>query len=129
MKTEAPTEDSFCRLSRAIIERHGCTYSESLNILGGLRLNLVCGEEIRGSAALQAALLTAVNAGKRSFLGGVSVSLPAGVANLLPWPSSVAFNEVATELGATLEAPGRSQTAHTLYFGKAADPVEDELSV
>src|SRR5882724_11105733 len=87
MKAEAPTENSFCRLSRAIIERHGCTYAEALHILGGLRLNLVCGEEIHCSASLQAALLTAVNAGKRSFLGGVSVSLPARVANLLPWPS------------------------------------------
>jgi hypothetical protein len=129
MNENTPTEDSFCRLSRAIIERHGCTYAEALNILGGLRLNLVCGEEIRASAALQAALLTAINAGKRSFLGGVSVSLPAGVASLLPWPSTGALNDVAVELGARPEALVRSQTSHTLYFGKAADPVEDELSV
>jgi hypothetical protein len=97
--------------------------------LGRLRLNLICGEEIRGSASLQAALLTAINSGKRSFLGGVSVALPADVANLLPWPSKGSLNEVAAELGARLEAPVRSQTAHTLYFGKAADPGQDELSV
>ncbi len=129
MKGKPPTEDSFCRLSRAIVERHRCTYAEALEILGRLRLNLICGEEIRASAALQAALLTAINAGKRSFLGGVSVSLPATAASLLPWPSGGALKDIASELGARLEAPARSQMAHTLYFGKAADPVEDELSV
>jgi hypothetical protein len=129
MKEKPPTEDSYCRLSRAIIERHRCTYAEALEILGRLRLNLICGEEIRVSASLQAALLTAINAGKRSFLGGVSVLLPAEVATLLPWLSKGPLNGLAAELGARLEAPARSQMAHTLYFGKAADPVEDELSV
>jgi hypothetical protein len=129
MKGEAPSEDSFCRLSRAIIEKHRCTYAEALRILGGLRLNLMCDEKIRGSAALQAALVTAINAGKRSFLGGVSVSMPPEVANLLPWPGAVTLNDLAAELGGPPGKPLFSPSTHTLYFGAATDPVEDGLTV
>jgi hypothetical protein len=129
MKEETPSEESFCRLSRAIIEKHRCTYAEALRILGGLRLNLVCGEEIRSSVALQAALVTAVNAGKRSFLGGVSVWMPPGVAALLSWPAVGSLNELVVELGATMAKPPCWPAAHTLYFGAAGRPVEDGLTV
>jgi hypothetical protein len=129
MNEHSPTEDSFCRLSRAIIEKHGCAYSDALNILGGLRLNLVCGDEVRSSIALQAAVLTAVNTGKRSFIGGVSVLLPANVQNLLPWPKVGTLNEIVTELGARLAEPSFSSASHTLYFGTASNPVDDGLSV
>ncbi|HWX20149.1 MAG TPA: hypothetical protein VN578_09630 [Candidatus Binatia bacterium] len=129
MKEQAPSEDSFCRLSRAIIERHRCTYAEALGILEGLRLNLVCDEKIRTSVALQAALLTAVNVGKRSFLGGVSVSMPSEVPCLLPWPAAGSLNGLAVEVGATMAKPPFSPAAHTLYFGGASSPVEDGLTV
>jgi hypothetical protein len=129
MKEQTRSEDSFCRLSRAIIERHRCTYGEALRILDGLRLNLVCDERIRGSAALQAALVTAINSGKRSFLGGVSVAMPSEVANLLPWPVPGTLNDVAVGLGAVLGTPSQSASAHTLYFGAATEPVEDGLTV
>lgn len=129
MNEEIPNENNFCRLSRAIIDRHGCTYGEALKILGEFHLNLVCDEKIRESISLQSALLTAINAGKRSFMGGVSVLLPAGVKNLLPWPSTGSLNNLAAQLGATLKGPSFSPAAHTLYFGTAADPVADGLSV
>lgn len=129
MKRESLTEDSFCRLSKAIIEKHRCTYAEALQLLGELRLNLVCDERIRDSIALQAAFLTAINTGKRSFLGGVRISLPPAVDNLLPWPSSKTLNEIAVELGARLSEPTHSHTVHTLYFGEALDPVADGLNV
>lgn len=129
MNEQAPSENNFCRLSRAIIERHRCTYTEALRILAGLRLNLVCGERIRTSIALQAALLTAINAGKRAFLGGVAVTMPASVPNLLPWPVPGSLNEVAAGLGANLSGPAMPTAAHTLYFGAAAEPVQDGLTV
>lgn len=129
MNEKTPSEDNFCRLSRAIIEKHRCTYAEALRILAGLRLNLVCDEKIRGSAAMQSALLTAINAGRRSFLGGVFVSMPEEVANLLPWPGTLDLNAVAVELGATMGKPLFSPTTHTLYFGSPTNPVEDGLTV
>jgi hypothetical protein len=129
MNEQSPSEDSFCRLSRAIIEKHGCTYAEALKLLGKLKLNLICGEEIRTSISLQAALLTAVNAGKRSFLGGVSISLPADVKNLLPWNTTGSLNDIVVELGGLLEQPSFSSVSHTLYFGVTDKPVDDGLSV
>jgi hypothetical protein len=111
MKEEALNEDNFCRLSRAMIERHRCSYAEALRMLGGLRLNLVCDENIRRSVALQAALVTAINAGKRTFLGGVYVSLPAQVGNLLPWSSAASLNDVAAELGGTMGESSFSSSA------------------
>jgi hypothetical protein len=129
MNEQAPNEDNFCRLSRAIIERQACTYAEALRTLAGLRLNLVCSELIRDSVALQAALLTAINTGKRAFLGGVAVAMPTGVANLLPWPVPGSLNEVAAVLGANLSARELPAAAHTLYFGPAVQPVEDGLTV
>lgn len=129
MNDQTPNGDNFCRLSRAIIEKYGCTYSEALNILRQLRLNLICGEEIRDSVSLQAALITAVNTGKRSFHGGVTVLLPTNVKNLLPWPSGGSLNDVAAELGACLGNPSISPVSQTLYFGATTDPVEDGLSV
>lgn len=124
-----PTEDNFCRLSRAIIEKHRCSYEESLKLLGELRLNLICGEEIRGSVSLQAALVTAVNTGKRSFLGGVAAQLPPNVKNLLPWPTPETLNDLVMALGARGEDPSFSPVSHTLYFGATSSPVEDGLSI
>ena len=129
MNEQAISEDSFCRLSRAIIERHGYTYHEALRFLGGLRLNLVCDERLLGSAALQAALVTAINTGKRSFLGGVSVRMPADVPNRLPWPVPGTLNEIATRLGARVGQSPLSAGNHTLYFGAAREPVHDGLTV
>src|SRR5947209_7895537 len=119
MKEETPSEDSFCRLSRAIIEKNRCTYAEALGILEGLRLNLVCDEKIRASVALQAALVTAINAGKRSFLGGVSVWMRPDVANLLPGPTAGSLNDLAAELGAAIAETPCSPAEHTLYLGAA----------
>jgi hypothetical protein len=129
MNEQSLSEDNFCRLSRAIIEKHGCTYAEALKILGKLKLNLVCGQEIRTSISLQAALVTAVNAGKRSFLGGVSISLPADVKNLLPWNTTGSLDDVVVELGGLVEQPSFSSVSHTLYFGATDNPVDDGLSV
>ena len=122
-------ENNHCRLTRAIIERHGGTYDEALATLGKFSLNLVCGPEIADSAALQAALLTAVNTGKRAFLGGVRVDLPSGVPSLLPWPGDGTLNGILEELGAELAVAQHSKTTHTLYFGDCLHPVADGLSV
>ena len=85
MKTEL-TEDNTCRLAKALIERYGITYEEAMYKLASFRLNLVCDQSIASSIALQAALITAVNTGKRAFHGGVHVMIPEGVPSRFPWP-------------------------------------------
>ena len=129
MNDQPLNEDNYCRLARAIIDKHGCSYTRALEILGTLHLNLICTDAIAASVSMQAALLTAVNTGKRSFLGGVSVLLPATVPNLLPWPTSGTLNDIVRELGGVLEDPIESGQAHTLYFGKPVAPVEDSLKI
>ena len=129
MKPEQLNEENYCRLARAVLERFGGTYAQAMETLGQFRLNLICGEEITRSAALQAALLTAVNTGKRAFLGGVSVEMPLHVEVMVPWPGAGSLNEIVESLGARLTRAQHSDRSHTLYFGATADPVPDALSV
>lgn len=76
--------DTFNRLSLGIIEKERCSPDQAIRKLESLRLNLVCNENIRTSLPLQAALLTAVNTGKRAFLGGIHLIMPEAVKSLLP---------------------------------------------
>ncbi len=129
MNPDQLNEENYCRLARAVLERFGGSYAQAMETLGKFQLNLICGEEIARSPALQAALLTAVNTGKRAFLGGVSVELPSHVELLVPWPGAGFLNEIVESLGARLTAANHSDRSHTLYFGAAAEPVPDALSV
>ena len=52
----------------------------------------------------QAALLTAVALGRRSFLGGVSVECPADVKKAVPLPLGLTLGEAITELGGAIGA-------------------------
>jgi hypothetical protein len=129
MNPDQLSEENYCRLARAVLERFGGSYAQAMETLRQFRLNLICGEEITRSAALQAALLTAVNTGKRAFLGGVSVEMPPDVELLLPWAGVGSLNEIVESLGARRARADHSDRSHTLYFGAAADPVPDALSV
>ncbi|MGC1480930.1 MAG: hypothetical protein WA771_10525 [Chthoniobacterales bacterium] len=129
MNPDQLNEENYCRLARAVLERFGGSYPEAMETLGTFRLNLICGEEIRHSAALQAALLTAVNTGKRAFLGGVFVEMPPMVAATVPWPGEGSLNDIVRSLGARLCDPQHSDLSHTLHFGGAVNPVPDALSV
>lgn len=129
MNTADITENNLDRVATAIMLKHGVGYEEACAILGKLRLNLICDASIDHSSALQAALLTAVNAGKRAFHGGVFVSMPRDIQCLLPWPGRQSLNSVVGSLGGTFIGLQHSPFTQTLYFGSAVDPVEDSLSV
>ncbi len=77
-------------------------YLEAVSILNSMKLQLICGDEIKKSKSLQAALITAVNTGKRAFLGGVNVNIDDNIGFLLPWSKPITLNEVLKELGANL---------------------------
>lgn len=129
MKPDQLSDENYCRLARAILERFGGSYTQAMETLGKFRLNLICGEEIRHSVALQSALLTAVNTGKRAFLGGVSVEMPPTVDATVPWPGRGSLNQIVRSLGARLSRAQHSGFSHSLHFGAAVDPVPDALSV
>lgn len=92
-----PTEDTANRLVLGIIDKDGLSYDEAEKYLSGLGALVHGGEELRTSAALQAAFLTAVNCGKRCFLGGLSAELPPSVQLLVPWPAQT-LNEAVDSL-------------------------------
>jgi len=81
-----PEPDNADRMVLGFMERDGSSYEEVEKRLGSLGVFIQGGEELRKSAALQAAFLTTVNCAKRCFLGGVATSLPPDIELRIPWP-------------------------------------------
>lgn len=100
MTDSIPTEATFDRLAGLIMRRNRLGYQDAMRLLSNLQLRITCGPEIRDSVAYQAALLTAVNAGKRAFHGGVYVQTTDDVQRLVPWSGSPLLGEAVRELGA-----------------------------
>jgi hypothetical protein len=91
---------------------------EAQRIFGGYRMQIVIGADVEKNDVLQAALLTAVNCGVRSFLGGVTVVGACGDLNVaLPHVSNIA--EAVLELGARLSEHLDSNVP-TLVIGDVA---------
>lgn len=127
MKTNI-NEDNLNRLAIGIIQKYKCSYEQALEKLQSFKLNLVCGDKICNSPSLQTALLTAVNSGRRAFLGGIYVSMPKNVACLVPWPNNPTLNKIVKELGGEIstESPDAN---FTLTFGLPADIDNNELEI
>ena len=115
-------ENNFVRLAKALMEKHRIPYEQALGRLAALRLHIVCDPESLRLAAYQAALLTAVNCGGRSFLGGVHVSLPDGVPIHLPWPNETSLGKAVLELGGRLEDAGGGFDAIIVAAHRQAAP-------
>lgn len=120
--------DSFNRLSLGLIEKHGISPEDAMTKLESLHLSIACGASIAQSLPLQAALLTAVNTGKRAFLGGVSVKIPENIPCLLPWSSKKMLHEIVCELGAILVGSITSSNS-SLLFGNDCSASENDLYV
>jgi hypothetical protein len=129
MNPKVINEDTLDRLAKAMMVKHSIGYSEAENLLGKFRLNLICDESVARSASLQAALLTAVNTGKRAFHGGVFVAMPPSITSLLNWPGNPTLNEIVRSLGANFVGVRHCDFSHTLYFGSATEPVAESLRV
>jgi len=111
-----PRPNTANRLALGLMTARGIGYAEAVDTLERLTLRLVCDTEISRSPALQAALLTAVNCGRRAFLGGVRVEMPEDVPLLLPWPGRTTLNDVVTDLQDYISA-GSDNASQTIFFG------------
>ena len=101
MNPDLPTIEKLNRLAKAIMQRHTVSYAEALNLLATFRLFVSIDPSVVSLGQYQAALLTAVNTGKRAFLGGVTVDLPYQVPCVLPGWRGAPLNEVVASIGGT----------------------------
>src|ERR1051326_4479862 len=122
MNEDSVTVANFDRLAKALMERRGVTYNKARTVLSSLRLGLIAGDDIYKSTSYQAALLTAINSGKRAFRGGVLLSLPPNVPLLLPWPGETALQSVAVQLGARVTSEA-SDAEHLITFANPGQNV------
>jgi len=74
------------------------TLEEAERLFAGYRLGIDVGRDVAGSPTLQAAVLTAVNAARRSFLGGVHVAGELDVPLRLPWGRCRTLGEAVRDL-------------------------------
>ena len=84
---------------------------EAQRLFDSYRLGVVVGNSVANSATLQAAVLTAVNTGRRSFLGGVCVEGTLDVPLLVPWGRCRTLGEAVLDLQGVITdcAPGVPQ--------------------
>lgn len=120
--------DTFNRLSLGIIEKDKCSPEEAISKLESLRLNLICTDALIISLPLQAALLTAINTGKRGFLGGVYIKMPPEVNSLLPWPGKKYLNDIVVELGGIISDEINNEN-FSLTFGLPVSIDDNSMQV
>jgi hypothetical protein len=78
--------DQLHRLVKLALDTgEAVTLEEAEQLFASYRLAIDVGRDVANSPTLQAAVLTAVNAGRRAFLGGVEVAGPLEVALRVPW--------------------------------------------
>jgi hypothetical protein len=103
--TVMPTPETMNRTAKLYLDRNEVAdYGEALAKLEGFKLAVACGPEVINSPAHQVALLTVVNAGRRTFLGGIFVELPGDGSVLVPSMASKALSEAVLALGGKIEA-------------------------
>jgi hypothetical protein len=102
--TVLPTPESMNRTAKLFMDRNEVAdYAEALAKLEGFRLAVACGPEVLVSAAHQSALLTLVNAGRRTFLGGIFVELPGDAPVLVPHVIAPSLGSAVIALGGRTE--------------------------
>ncbi|MGP8215371.1 MAG: hypothetical protein ACLQQ4_07400 [Bacteroidia bacterium] len=117
------TPDNANRMTLGLALHNNISYEEAKQLHKALTLILKCGDEIITSLPLQAALLTALNTGKRSFLGGLRLILPkADIPIIVPGYGQGTLDEYAEE--AQVEIIEHEDEGFCLLFGMQAKHAE-----
>lgn len=95
-------------LKLALDTGEAASLEEARSLFGSYRLGIVVGGSVAHSPTMQAAVLTAINTGRRSFLGGVSVEGAIDVPLLVPWGLCRTLGEAIVDLRGVIAncAPG-----------------------
>lgn len=107
------TQDISDNLSRtvklAVDSGEAATLEEAKRLFEGYRLRIHVGPDAAHSATLQAALLTAVNAARRCFLGGVEVAGCPDEPLLIHWRGHSSLAAAVAALGGRFQSTSRSE--------------------
>lgn len=99
MKNVETIGDELNRTLKMMLDSgEAASIEEAQRIFEGFRLQIHIGDNVASSATLQAALLTAVNTGRRCFLGGVTVVGKTDVDLLIPWRCCRTLHEAILDL-------------------------------
>jgi len=109
--------DQLHRLVKLALDSgEAASLTEARRIFDTYRLGITVGDHVAESPTLQAGVLTAVNTGRRSFLGGVHVHGKVDVPLLVPWRGCRTLAEAVLDLGGI--AGSFDPETPTIVFGK-----------
>jgi hypothetical protein len=97
------------------------THAEAHALFRTYRLAIAVGPDVARSATLQAVVLTAVNTGRRCFLGGIEVAGQLDAPLLVPWGACRTLREAVEDLGGALAA-APSEEVPLVVVGDATVP-------
>ena len=121
--------DSLNRLVKLAMDTGEAESMEDAHrLFAGYRLAVAAGDDVGRSPTHQAALLTIVNAGRRSLLGGVEVEGVEDMELLVPVPPYRSFKEAVTGLGGRA-VPTVHPDAPLVAVGNASSSTERAFSV
>jgi len=99
MKNVEAIGDELNRTVKMMLDSgEAASVEEAQQIFEGYRLQIHVGNDVATSPTLQAALLTAVNTGRRCFLGGVTVVGNTDMDLLIPWRRCRTLREAIIDL-------------------------------
>lgn len=112
----------------AIDTGEASTIEEARDRFMAYRLHVVLGRDAGSSRGLQAAMLTAVNTGRRCFLGGLTVSGPMEAGLLVDWPGCRTLGDAVRNLGGRVAAYPEGAPP-VLLLGNAVAPAAARVTL
>jgi hypothetical protein len=113
----------------AIDSGEAATVEEARVMFEGYRLSVVAGPDVALSQTKQAALLTAVNTGRRCFLGGVEVQLESPNAELLvPWRECRTLGQAVVDLQGKISC-GFAEDVPQIIIGEVENRERGDFAV
>lgn len=114
--------DSFSRISKFHVDAQELSPAEADRLRAGHRVTLVLGEEVAGSATLQAAVLTAAATAVRCFPGAVDFRASSNPPVIVAWPGRRGLCDILVELGAAKAQHANTPASSNIFFGSQCEP-------
>jgi hypothetical protein len=118
---EKPGDELHRAVKLALDSSEAATIQEATALFEGYHLAIGVGDRVANSPSLQAAVLTAVNTGRRCFLGGVEVAGALDIELLVPWGTCRTLREAVIDLQGS---PRTTLSAETPYVQIGGEPSE-----